>query len=214
MMQKVSLVLRHYNKLKPINCTLISGDTNKIFTVELDNNEINGLDMIKGDPVLIGVLNNDESLYINGGSVIGITQQEDKYIICSNDMGIMPNDIDKRQYERYPSSLLGQIKLVNTNKRENLYLKDFSYSGMCIYSTGDFSVKDNVEVSIYLSNSVAIYDGTVMRKATNYGRNEYGIQIIHRDKNSMYATQAQLTSIMQNEKELIYRNLLNYKFKF
>lgn len=213
-MQKVNLVLRHYNKLKPINCTVISGDTNKLFTVELNDNEGKGLNMIKGDPVLIGVLDNDDSLHVKGGSVVGVTQQEDKYIICSNsELANMPKELEKRQYARYPTSLLGQIKLENSNKRENLCLKDFSYSGMCIFSTGDFCVKDSVEVSIYLSNSVAIYDGTVIRKTISYGRNEYGIQIIHRDRNSMYSTQTQLTSIIQNEKELIYRHLLNSNFK-
>jgi hypothetical protein len=213
MMQKVNLVLRHYNKLKPINCTVISGDTNKLFTVEINDNEYKGLDMIKGDPLLIGVLNNDDSLLINGGSVVGVTQQEDKYIISSNEMTYMSQEMEKRQYERYPTSLLGQIKLANSNKREDLCLKDFSYAGMCIYSNGDFSIKDNVEVSIYLSNSVAVYDGTVMRKTKCFGRNEYGIQIIHRDKNSMYATQTQITSLIQNEKDLMYKHLLNSKFK-
>jgi len=211
-MQKLNLVLRHYNKLKPINCTVISGETNKLFTIELADNEGKDLDMIKGDPVLIGVLNSDDSIHINGGSVVGATQQENKYIICSSEIRHMTNEIDKRQYERYPTSLLGQIKLLNSNKRENLCLKDISYSGMCIYSTGDFSVKDNVEISIYLSNSVAVYDGTVKGKTINFGRNEYGIQIIHRNKNSMYAIQTQVTNLIQTDKDLIFKHLLNARF--
>lgn len=212
-MQKVSLVLRHYNKLKPITCTLISGDTNKLFTVALDDNDSKGLDIIKGDPVLIGTLDNDESLHVSGGSIVGITKQGNKYIICSNEMELLSKEVEKRQYDRYPASLHGEIKLVNSIKREILCLKDVSYSGMGIYSSGDFSINDSVEVSIYLSNSVAIYDGAVMRKTTNHGRNDYGIQIIHRDKNSMYATQALIVSIVQNEKDLIFKHLLNSKFK-
>ncbi|HEY5586108.1 MAG TPA: PilZ domain-containing protein [Ruminiclostridium sp.] len=150
-MQKENLVLRHYNKLKPINCTVISGDTNKIFTVKLDDIESNGAEIIKGDPVLIGILNNDDTLLINGGSVLGATPQQDKYIICSNDAVNMAKESDKRQFERYPTSLLGDIKLKNTNKREPACIKDFSSAGMCIYSTENFSVNDIVEVRIYLS---------------------------------------------------------------
>ncbi len=211
-MQKSNLVLRHYNKLKPINCSVISGDANKLFTVELSNNEGKGLEMIKGDPVLIGRLNDDESLSITGGNVVGVTQQDDKYIIYANEIAFNIN-IERRQYERYPTSLLGEIKLQNSNKRESLCLKDLSYSGMCVYSTGDFNVEDNVEVCIFLNNSVAMYDGIVIRKAKNYGRNEYGIKIVHRDKNSISTAQAQLTSLVQSEKDIIYKHLLNSKLK-
>lgn len=211
-MQKLNLVLRHYNKLKPISCSMISGDTNKLFTVELNNNEVKGIEMIKGDPVLIGRLNDDESLCITGGNVVGVTQQDNKYIIYANEIAIH-SDIERRQYERYPTSLLGEIKLQNSNKRESICLKDFSYSGMCLNSTGDFNVEDNVEVCIYLSNNVAIYDGIVVRKAKNYGRNEYGIKIVYRDKNSISTAQAQVISLVQSEKEIIYKHLLSSKFK-
>ncbi len=212
-MQKVSLVLRHYNKLKPISCTVVSGNTDKLFTIELNDNEGKGLDMLKGDPILIGGLNKDDTVYVSGGSVVGVTQQEDKYIICSDEIVYMPKEIDKRQNERYPTSLLGEIKLVNSNKRERLYLKNFSYSGMGVYSDGEFEVNDSVEISIYLSNAVLIYDGIVIRRAMSYGRNEYGLRIIHRDKNALYNMQTQLSSIMQSEKELIYKHLLNSNFK-
>jgi len=212
-MKKVSLVLRHYNKLKPINCTVISGDTNKMFTVEFSDNECKSLEMVKGDPVLIGKLNDDDSLQVTGGSVVGITRQMDKYIICSDEIAVMSKEMEKRQYERHPTSLLGEIKLVNSNKRASVCLKDFSYSGIGVYSTGDFEVDDSVEIQIYLSNSVAVYDGTIMRKTVSFGRNEYGISIVHRDKNSMYSTQAMLNNLIQSEKDLMYKHLLSSNFK-
>lgn len=212
-MQKLKLVLKHYNKLKPINCIVISGDINKLFTVKLDDNEGSGAEIIKGDPILIGVLNSDESIKIIGGNVVGATPQEEKFIICSNEVVNIPKELDKRGYDRYPVSLLGDIKLVGTSKREAACIKDISYSGMCIYATGDFSINDIVEVTLYLSNNVSRFDGTVIRKATLYGRNEYGIQIVHRDKTSMDATKTQLFTLVQNEKELMYRHLLSAAFK-
>ncbi len=213
-MQKVSLVLRHYNKLKPINCSVISGDINKLFTVKVMENEGAGTGMLKGDPILIGMLKEDDTFTVNGGSIVGANPKEEQYIICSNEVVNMVKELDKRQYQRYPTSLLGDIKLSGSNVREPACIKDFSYSGMCIYSTGDFNEDDVIEISVYLSNNVSKYDGTIIRKAKNFGRNEYGIQIIHRDKNSMYATENQLTNLVENEKELIYRHLVNSRYKF
>ncbi len=213
-MQKANIVLRHYNKLKPINCTFVSGDTNKLFTVKINDNENHVAEMLKGDPVLIGMMDEKETLTVNGGSVVGANPKEDQYIICSNNVINIAKELEKRQYERFPTSLLGEVKLMESSKREGACIKDFSYSGMCIYSSGDFEIDDLVEISVFLSNSVSKYDATVIRKAKNFGRNEYGIQIIHRDKNSMYSTEAQLTNMVQAEKELIYRHLINARYKF
>jgi hypothetical protein len=210
-MKKVDLVLRHYNKLKPINCKVVSGDEDNLFTVEIIDNECKGLEVIKGDPVLIGTLDTDDSLNIAGGSVIGVNQQNDRYILCKNELLIISKELDKRQYERYPTSLMGEIKCQNTNYRESIFLKDFSYLGLGAYSTGDFNIDDIVDISIFLSNNVVIFDGTIIRKRINFGRNEYGIQILHRDKNSMFSTQSQLINLVQNEKNLIYRQLINAK---
>lgn len=211
-MKKVDLVLRHYNKLRPIGCSIVSGDTSKLFTVKVNKSENGGAEIIKGDPVLIGLLNDDESFIINGGSIIGINQKKDQYIICPNNTFKTSREIEKRQYERYPISLHGDIKRSKSNKRETVCIKDLSYAGMCIFSEGQFEINDPVEVNIYLSNSVSKYDGIVVRKSVNFGRNEYGISIIHRDKNAMYSTEAHMTSLIQSEKELIYRHLLNTKY--
>jgi hypothetical protein len=211
-MQKVSLVLRHYNKFKPISCEIISGEINKLFTVKFNDNENNGAEIIKGDPVLIGVLKG-EDIVVNGGSVIGATPKEDKFIICSDDIVNMTKELDKREYDRYPASLLGDIKLINSGKRDATCIKNISYSGMCIYSDADYEINDEVEITIYLSNNVSKYDGTVIRKTKNFGRNEYGIQIIHRDKNSIESTKNQLFGLVQNEREIMYRYILSSRFK-
>lgn len=211
-MKKMSLVLRHYNKFKPISCEIVSGDVNKLFTVKFNDNESNGAEIIKGDPVLIGRLKGEE-IEVNGGSVVGVTPYEDKYIICSNDVVKMAKEFDKREYDRYPASLLGDIKLLDTNERKTACIKNISYSGMSVYSDGDYEINDVVEITIYLSNNVSRYDGTVLRKSKSYGRMEYGIQIIHKDKSSMESTKNLLFGLVQNERELMYRYILNSRFK-
>lgn len=212
-MDKFNLVLRHYNKVKPMNCEIVSGDTKKVFTVKLCNEEKNGAEIIKGDPVLIGFLNSDETLYLSGGNVVGAIPNEEEYIIHSNNPENIAFETERRQYERFPTSLIGEMKLVDSNRREPVCIKDFSYAGMCLYSTDDFNKDDEVEISVFLSNSVIKYDATIVRKTVRFGRFEYGIQLTHRDKNSMYYTQNQLTSFILSEKEIMYRHLLNAKLK-
>jgi hypothetical protein len=210
-MKKVDLVLRHYNKLKPINCKVVSGDEENLFTIEIVDNENKGLDVIKGDPVLICTLDKDDSLNITGGSVIGANKEKHRYILCKNEILNISKEMEKRQNERFPTSLLGEIKSDNSSDRESLYIKDFSYLGMGVYSPGDYNIDDKVDISIYLSNNVVTFDGSIVRKKVSFGRNEYGIQLIHRDKNAMISTQSQLNTLVQNEKNLIYRHLINAK---
>lgn len=211
-MEKINVTLRHYNKLKPINCSVISGDVNKIFTVQVDENENLGAGIIKGDPVLIGMIGESDIVRINGGIVIGAAPENDKYIICSNENINIAKEFEKREYERYPVSIFGDIKTIDLNKRENACIKDISYSGMCIYSTGDFNVNDIVEVTLYLNNNVTRFDGTIIRRGLNFGRNEYGIQIMHRDKIAMDAAKSLIFNLLQSENELINRHLLSSKF--
>lgn len=212
-MKKLDLVLRHYNKLKPITCTVISGDTSKLFTVKINENENKEAEMVKGDPVLIGIMNSNDTIHISGGSVISATPQDNKYIICFKEVVNIDKALDQREFDRYPVSILGDIKLMDSNRRESACIKDISYSGMCLFSAGDYSINDIVEVTLYLSNNVSKYDGMIIRKAISYGRNEYGIQIIHRDKITMDATRIQIFNYIQNEKELMYRHLLSSNLK-
>lgn len=206
-MQKINLVLRHYNKLKPINCLVVSGDINKLFTVKFDDNETKEADIIKGDPVLIGILSNPDNFVINGGSVVAATPKENSYIICSQNVEWLSSDKERREFDRYPTSFLADIKLVGTTKRAAACIKDISYSGMCIFSTEDFEIEDNIDINLYFSNNVLTFEGTIKRKSKCFGRCEYGIQLVHRDKNSMYVAQNQVATLIQNERDLMYRHL-------
>lgn len=212
-MQKVDLVLRHYNRIKPLNCEVISGDIKKIFTIKINKNENVGAEMTKGDPVLIGILGERNIFQVNGGYVVGATPNEDSYLLCSNEVVNIAKELDKRQYERYPVSLLSDIKLFDSGKRDSACIKDISYSGMGLYSESDLSINDSIEVTIYLNNSVTRFDGVVMRREVTFGRNEYGIQIIHRDKPAMEAAESQIFSLVQNEKEIMYRHMLSANYK-
>lgn len=209
----MNLVLRHYSKLKPINCTVISGDISKLFTVKFDDNEVREADFIKGDPVLIGVLLGTDNFQITGGSVIAATPNENSYIICSQEAEALSSDKERREFDRYPISLLADIKLLSSTMREAACIKDISYSGMCIYSTGDFEEEDVIDINIYFSNKVLTFEAVIKRKTKCFGRNEYGVQIVHRDKNAMYAAQNLVATIVQNEKELMYRHLSSMNFK-
>ena len=210
-MQNLNLVLRHYSKLKPINCTVLSGDVKKLFTVRFGENESREADFLKGDPVLIGLLSQHENLDINGGSVVAAMPKENSYIICSNE--VEPFIREKREFDRYPTSLLADIKIVGSSKREAACIKDISYAGMCIYSTGDFEIDSTIDINLYFSSNVITFEAVVLRKTKYFGRNEYGLQILHRDKNAMYSAQSQVATIIQNEKDIMLRHLSSLAFK-
>ncbi|QNU67832.1 PilZ domain-containing protein [Ruminiclostridium herbifermentans] len=210
-MQNLNLVLKHYSKLKPIKCTVLSGDIKKLFTVKLCENESNEADFLKGDPVLIGLLSHQENIEINGGSVVASMPRENCYIICSNE--VEPIIEERRKFNRFPTSLLADIKQVGSSKREAACIKDISYSGMCIYSPGDFEIDSVIDINLYFSTNVMTFEAGILRKSKYFGRNEYGLQIIHRDKNAMYSAQSLVASIIQNEKDIMLRHLSSLAFK-
>lgn len=205
-MQQLTIVLKNYSKLKPINCTVISGDIKKLFTVKIDENVSKKAEFIKGDPVLIGLASSNEKIKIWGGSVIATMPTENSYIICSKEFEEYPQELENREIERYDTSLLANIKLINTSKREAACIKNISFTGMCILSTGEYEVNDIVDIELYFSSNVLIYEAEILTKLKHFNRNEYGVQLKHRDKNAMYTAKGIIDSIIQNDKDLMLRH--------
>jgi hypothetical protein len=200
-----NLILRHYSRTKPINCDIVSGDVNNFFTakikdpIDLDN------EIVKGDPVIFGI-KVDDDIKITGGSIIAFTD-ETKNITISPDKSFAV--VERRQYERFPVSLYGYIKQFETNDRKCCaYIKDISYNGFRIYSEAELNPGENIELDINFEHSVFSVNGVVLRKTTCYGRNEYGIQMIFTNKNSIYTIKENIDRLLFSEKEIIMRHLL------
>ncbi|MCX7708390.1 MAG: PilZ domain-containing protein [Clostridia bacterium] len=206
-MEQSILSIRHYFQLKPITGTIISGDPSNFFTVKITEDYALGKNILKGDPVLYSSFSDIDDIQVKGGSVITILEK-DKQMIISPDKEFN-SMIERRQYERHPVSLHGNMRILNSGQKATpVCIKDMSYSGFRIYSQADLNAGDTIEVDVYLHNNILTIQGTVMRKSICYGRNEYGIQIVYRDKNSMYSIKDYMDKMLQNEKDLLKTQLV------
>jgi len=200
------LSIQHYFQLKPVSCIVVSGDIDSFFTAKTLEPIKIGSRIIKGDPIIIGALQNNNEVEVTGGRVIAVNDAEG-HIIVSPDK--IYDSEDRRKFERYPVSLSGNITCHKSGgKREDAYIKDMSHAGFCVYSKADLHSGDNVEVDIYLHNNVFNICGTIMRKSVSYGRYEYGIQTVYKDKSSMYSIRDFLDKLLINDKEVIKKHLL------
>ncbi|PYG85855.1 PilZ domain-containing protein [Ruminiclostridium sufflavum DSM 19573] len=206
----MSLVLKHYTKLKPIACKALSGDINKLITVRLDGVQHRDMAILKGDPVILGMLGYNDEPLIYGGRVIAINPRKDSFLICSKRADAQAEELRRREFFRYPASLIADVKPAGLGKWEDACIIDISYSGMRIYSAGKFEVDSIIELNVFSGNSILKFDAMISRKTKNFNRNEYGIQIINEDKNNIYATQNKIFKILRAETSLMYSCLLDF----
>ncbi len=208
----MNLVLKHYAKLKPVSCTVVSGDINKLITIRFDNIKNKDISFIKGDPVILAMLGYDGELQLYGGRVIAITLNNDNCLIFSKRIKADSTEFKRREFFRYPASLLADVKLTGTSNWEDACIIDISYSGMRIYSKGNYEVGNNLEVSIFLSSNILKFEVEVVRKTKSFNRNEYGIQIINKERSNLYITKNKIYQVLKDEKALIHKYLLGYNY--
>ncbi|HEX3029336.1 MAG TPA: PilZ domain-containing protein [Clostridia bacterium] len=200
------LSLRHFFQLRPVSCIVVSGGIDSFFTAKTLEPFKMSKCMLKGDPLIIGALQSNNDIEITGGRVIAINDSEG-HILVSPDK--IYYDVERRENERYPVSLAASVSCHETDeKHADGFVKDMSYAGFCIYSDAELKVGYNIEVDIFLHNSIFSIGGTIIRKSVSYGRNEYGVQSVYKDRNAIYATRDFLDKLMVNEKEVIKKHLL------
>ena len=203
---QLPLYLRHYSHMLPLKCTVVSGDLDNFFTTKTqDVSELNS-HVIKGDPVIFGTLVGSNDIKISGGHIISINENDMKLII-SPDKVIL--DVpEKREIQRFPVSVLGYLKQKDCKKGYYIYVKDMSYLGIKIYSTAELVEQDMVQIDLYLQDNVLNFEGSVIWKSTCYHRFEYGIQFIHRNRNSLYSIRDNIDRLINSEKRLLMKHLI------
>ncbi|QNU67833.1 PilZ domain-containing protein [Ruminiclostridium herbifermentans] len=208
----MNLVLKHYAKLKPLSCTVVSGDINKLITIKFDNIKRKDISFVKGDPVILATLGCDGELLLYGGRVIAFTLNNDNYLIFSKRINVDYEDQKRREFYRYPASLLADVRLMGTSNWDDACIIDISYSGMRIYSKGNYEIGSNLEVNIFLTNNILKFEAVVVRKTKSFNRYEYGIQIINKDRSNLYNTKNKIYQLLKDENALIYKHLLGYNY--
>lgn len=205
----MDLVLKHYSKLKTMSCSVVSGNiNNKLVTVRLDDADCN-LNLLKGDPVLLGTVENFNKMQVYGGRVIAINDND--LLIYSKAVKTDVLEL-RRDYLRYPVSILADVKLVNRHSWKDACIIDVSYSGMRIYSEADFNIGSIIELNVFLSNNVTKFEGIVVRKAKSFNKFEYGIKI-NKNKNDIFMIHKKIYNILKEEKSSLYKHFVEYNLK-
>jgi hypothetical protein len=196
-------VFIHYSSEKPMNGEIIRGRMGEFITARVFCSEINCLR--RGDPLVIGQLDPYEETGIKcyGGNIAD-TYKNQGMILISPDKNYF--DVEKRQFARHKVSLAGYIRS-NINRNEEIWIKDISYAGLGIYTEKEMDVNCTITIDLFLGGKLFTSEGIIVRKSAAYGRNEYGVQLLHRDKQSIYYTQHCIDSYLENEKTNLKRTL-------
>lgn len=197
------MALRHFSMQRPITCTLISGDTDKFFTVMIKGPLGTYFNISKGDPIIFAKPDNN-TCNVYGGFVLS---KIGNYITISPDMTSF--SVERRKTKSFPVSLLGYVRHVNYEENIPAWVKDISYEGLRIATETEFSVNDKVELSISIYDKLLDVSGMIVRRASLFGRNEYGIMMSFSDKNSLSAIKDSIDYLVAEEKKLMENHLLN-----
>lgn len=198
-----SAVFMHYSSEKPLNGEIIRGKIGEFITAKVFCSEINCLK--RGDPLVIGQLDPYEENGVKsfGGNIADTYKNQGMILISPDKLYV---DVEKRQYARHKVSLAGYIRS-NVNKNEEIWIKDISYAGLGIYAEKEMDVNCTITVDLFLGGKLYSSDGIIVRKSAAYGRNEYGIQLLHRDKQSIYYTQHCIDTYLESEINSLRRSL-------
>lgn len=196
------MALRHFSHTKPITCSFISGNLESFFSVRIKGPLGVYINISKGDPITFGKLDNNEP-NIYGGFILSKNEGD---ITISPDMTSFK--VERRKNIRYPVSLMGSIKNISgRSSSSTAWIKDISYEGMRLCAECDLEVNDEVELNICEQTQVHTMEGTVVRKASLFGRNEYGILLSFRYKSSIFTSRDIIDHMILQEKKLFYNHL-------
>lgn len=200
------IALRHYSHSKPITCTFVSGDLENFFTVRIKGPLGTYINIVKGDPITFGIIDNDNT-NVYGGFILSRNERD---ITISPDMTSFP--VERRKNVRHPVSLLGSIKRSSdrVGGASPAWIKDISYEGIRICTECDLEVDDEIVINIFDQNRVFNLEGSVIRRSTLFGRNEYGILMTFKYKSSIFSVRDTIDSLVLQEKRLIISHLSSF----
>lgn len=197
------LALRHYSHSKPITCSFVSGNLENFFTVRIKGPLGTYINILKGDPVMFGTIDSNQA-NVFGGFILS---RNDSDITISPDMTSF--QVERRKNIRYPVSLLGSVKRLNDrqNSASTAWIKDISYEGIRICTESQYDVNEEIAINIFDQSRVLDLQGSIVRKSTLFGRNEYGVQMTFKYKSSVFSVRETIDSLVKQEKMLIINHL-------
>jgi hypothetical protein len=204
------IVLRHYSKVKPISCIGVSGTLDGFFTIKLSDSEFKSNEFCKGDPILLGT-QSANSIDVSGGNIISVNKKQGLLILSTDK--VIESNVERRVYERHSVSILANLKVQGAEgKAEVACVKDLSYIGAKIYTKRVLNPDEVVDVDLLMADNVFRLEARVVRTSMCFGRNEVGLQLIHRAKDGIHTTRDYIDNYISHESYLLEKHLLAGKF--
>lgn len=194
-------VILHYNNNLPISCHIRNDSVDNFFSAELLGDV--KLNISKGDPVVVGLLN-EGGIDALGGSIVSANVQDGlvRTMIILADSKHVP--LERRKAERLSTSLYGIVSK-NNMVVSDICIKNISESGVCIYTNVDFDIDEQVEIDMIMQEEVGKFKCNVTRKMQRYGKSVYGLNIIHDEESTsavkrfIEAVQKYYASLMESQ---------------
>lgn len=194
----VQAIIQHCYNTEPFNCSIISTSTESFFTVQTINKFPKHIS--KGDPVIVA---DTVKKAIIGGNIVGAFPEK-KNIVIQTDT-VNPVDDNRRKFVRYPVSLYGHTRGKDKSKQYDVLLKDISCAGLRIITELDMEIGMVTDFDIFYKNNVKRITATVLRKNARFERLEYGLSIIHDNRNSVDSMNVFIDRIVEQQFDMLNR---------
>jgi hypothetical protein len=124
--------VRHYSEVSPFKSIIL--DTKKDVVFMGFTRHFTMANFLEGDPMVFGK-EVDDHIVAYGGNIISIDPRAGAIKVKVDKINQSSN---KRQFERYPVSLYGEVRRKEERKKHLVTLKDISYYGIMAYSKDEF----------------------------------------------------------------------------
>lgn len=132
------------------------------------------IDMFQfNDPVAVVYMDNSQ-LYVRGGGVKVIDSPKTEITLA-----IVPNETEaeRRIFERYPSSVLVDVRRKHSSKRLSFIAKNISMYGMGAVSRAELDVDEQVDIDFITGKYMFYFGGKVVWKKKLENCFEYGFTL-------------------------------------
>jgi len=195
----ISAYLFHYSKNLPYRCRIENQDGNDAIGISISKEEM--VNFTQFDPVVIYFFENDNLLVHS--CYIEILDARNSFIELKTEIPNSDEWNEKRQFERHSVSLYAEIRANTISKRGVALIKNFSYSGMLVYTKSVLPEKEEFDLDLYADKKVIFLKARAARSVKDVNYNEYGLQIVYSNYAAIEGMKQYVESLKTFQKKAI-----------
>ncbi|MCX8131068.1 MAG: PilZ domain-containing protein [Clostridia bacterium] len=192
--------IRHYSGSSPFKSVVFEAEEN-IITIKLTK-EFVIFNLFEGDPIVL--------TFETGGEVYNISctlhEVNTKQAAIKLKVDNIEQMAEKRKSERYPVSLYADVRLKGYSKKETATIRNMSSDGMMICTKAKFELENELELDLYIDNSLIFLIAQVIWKINGKHNIEYGLRSLYPNLNAKNVVKRHLQNL-KDEQDRFLRNL-------